>query len=90
MMDVEGFLLSALVGFPEVNSKGEKKIDQVKKYAPLLVAAELAGEKTLSKLTKERLIKLGIPLGHAVAIAIAAQKFGKGTTLIFVYETSGL
>jgi len=74
---VEAFLLSALVDFPEVNSKGEKKEEQVRKYASLLVEAELADEKTLSKLTEERLEKLGIPLGHAVAIAEAAQSYGK-------------
>jgi hypothetical protein len=48
----------------------------VKKYASVLVDAELTGEKTLSKLTEERLEKLGIPLGHAVAIAEAAKNYG--------------
>ena len=46
----------------------------MKKYATLLVDAELAGEKTLSKLTTERLVFLGLPLGHALDIA---EKVGK-------------
>ena len=35
-------------------------------------------------LTEDRLTKLGIPLGHAVAIAEAAQRYGKGTLLVFM------
>jgi hypothetical protein len=70
-------LLNALANFPETNSKGEKKVDQVSKYASLLVEAELGAENTLYLLTEERLEKLGIPLGHAAAIAEAAQNYGK-------------
>jgi len=74
---IEGFLLSALVDFEEINSKGEKKVEQVKKYASLLVDAELAGEKTLNELDESTLRELGLPLGHARAISKAAQSFGK-------------
>ena len=74
---INDFLLSALDEFPEVNIKGEKKEVLVEKYTSKLVEAELSAEKTLSKLTEERLEKLGIPLGHAAAIAEAAQRYGK-------------
>ena len=70
---IERFLLSALVDYPEVNSKGEVKVEQVKKYASLLVKAKLADEKILSKLTEELLEILGIPLDHAVAISEAGN-----------------
>jgi hypothetical protein len=73
-------LKSALVDYPAISIKGEEKDEQVKKYVSLLVDAELAGEKTLCKLTEERLERLGIPQGHAVAIAEAAQRFGKKGT----------
>ena len=74
---IEGFLLSALKDFEEVNSKGEKKVEQVKKYASLLVEAELAGEKTLHELDESTLRELGLPLGHARAISKAAKNYGK-------------
>jgi hypothetical protein len=72
-----GFLLSALVDFPAIDEDTkERKEDTVNRYVALLRKQKLAGEKTISKLTEERLEKVGIPLGHAVAIAGAAQKFG--------------
>jgi len=74
---IERFLFKALENFPEVNSKGEKKEDSIKKYAKLLIDTELSSEKTLHLLTEERLNKLGIPLGHAAAIAEAALNWGK-------------
>jgi hypothetical protein len=54
----------------------EKKEDTINKYAALLRKAKLAGEKTLSKLTEDRLEKLRIPTGHAVYISEAAVPQG--------------
>jgi len=78
---IEGFLFKALENFPEVNSKGEKKEDSIKKYAKLLIDTELSSEKTLHLLTEERLNKLGIQFGHAAAIAEAALNWGKKVIL---------
>ena len=75
---IEGFLLSALVDFEEIDEDTkEKKEDTANRYAALLRKEKLAGEKTLSKLTEERLEKLGIPLSHAITIAEAAKNYGK-------------
>jgi hypothetical protein len=74
---LEGFLLSALLAFPEVNSKGEKKIEQVKRYASILVNQELSGEKTLYLISEKGLVADGIPRGHAIAIVKAAQRYSQ-------------
>ena len=75
---IEDFLLSALVDFEEIDEETkEKKEDTVKRYTKQLRKEKLAGEKTLSLLTKDTLRELGIPIGHAAAIAESAKNFGK-------------
>jgi hypothetical protein len=73
---IEGFLFKALENFPEVD-KGEKKEDTIKLYSQTLRKVKLSGEKTLHLLKKEDLVGLGIPLGHAAAIAETALNWGK-------------
>lgn len=75
---IEGFLLSALVDFPAIDEDTkEKKEDTVNRYAALLRKEKLAAKRILYQLTKDRLQKLGLPLGYAHAISKAAQNFGK-------------
>jgi len=69
-------LFKALENFPEVD-EGEKKEDTIKLYSQTLRKVKLSGEKTLHLLKKEDLVGLGIPLGHAAAIAEAALNWGK-------------
>ena len=70
---MEEFLLSALLKFPEKNINGIKKEDQVKQYVLVLGEAELGTKNTLSMLTESLLEKVGVPIGHAIAISEAAH-----------------
>jgi hypothetical protein len=65
-------LSSELEHFEAVNDKGEFLMDQVLKYASLLIDEELAGKNTLS-ITERRLFDIGIPRGQAAAISETAM-----------------
>jgi len=55
----------------------------------LLINTELSSEKTLHLLKKEDLVGLGIPTGHAAAIAEAALNWGKkGNSIHFTKKVT--
>jgi len=84
---IESFLFFALKNFPEIDEANEKKEEIVKIYAEKFRKGKLSGEKTLSLLTEERLIQIGIPIGHAAAIYEATHAWGKKKSTSVMFET---
>lgn len=75
---IENFIKYALKDHPEVDWQGKRKDDLVREYATYLMNQGFVDESSLVHLTEKRLFKLlKLPLKDAIAIAKAAESWGK-------------